>query len=174
MQQEYNNTTINMTLKKWAQILIWVGFLGICFEVVGVKSGFRIAPNWLQIGKMIMTSQFPTWRHRRFFWCRFFLLLSLVTGPSFISKSSRVLELWQFFFYKGLTRNSEIRNTPVWVWPNIWRLGPVRDTKFCKNVSNEMLLNAAKCQGYSFYGFWVIKGKPKGVGGKIKIPPQME
>ena len=108
------------------------------------------------------------------FWCRFFLLLSLVTGPSFISKSSRVLELWQFFFYKGLTRNSEIRNTPVWVWPNIWRLGPVRDTKFCKNVSNEMLLNAAKCQGYSFYGFWVIKGKPKGVGGKIKIPPQME
>ena len=60
MQQEYNNTTINMTLKKWAQILIWVGFLGICFEVVGVKSGFRIAANWLQIGKMIMTSQFPT------------------------------------------------------------------------------------------------------------------
>ena len=23
-----------------------------------------------------------------------------------------------------------------------------------------MLLNAAKCQGYSFYHFWVIKGKP--------------
>ena len=44
MQQEYNNTTINMTLKKWAQILIWMGFLGI----------------WLQIVKMIMTSQFPT------------------------------------------------------------------------------------------------------------------
>ena len=29
-----------------------------------------------------------------------------------------------------------------------------------------MLLNAAKCQGYSFYSFWVIKGKPAG-GGKI-------
>ena len=28
-----------------------------------------------------------------------------------------------------------------------------------------MLLNAAKCQGYSFYGFWIIKGKP--TGGKI-------
>ena len=25
-----------------------------------------------------------------------------------------------------------------------------------------MLLNAAKCQGYSFYRFWVIKGKPTG------------
>ena len=96
------------------------------------------------------------------YWSKFHF--KIITG-------SRIMAI---FFYKGLTRNSEIRNTPVWVWPNIWRLGPVRDTKFCKNVSNEMLLNAAKCQGYSFYGFWVIKGKPKGVGGKIKIPPQME
>ena len=32
-----------------------------------------------------------------------------------------------------------------------------------------MLLNAAKCQGYSFYRFWVVKGKPK--GGKITPPP---
>ena len=29
-----------------------------------------------------------------------------------------------------------------------------------------MLLNAAKCQGYSFYRFGVIKAKPTG-GGKI-------
>ena len=27
-----------------------------------------------------------------------------------------------------------------------------------------MLLNAAKCQGHNFYRFWLIKGKPKGVG----------
>ena len=32
-----------------------------------------------------------------------------------------------------------------------------------------MLLNAAKCQGYSFYLFWVIRGKP--TGGKITPPP---
>ena len=25
-----------------------------------------------------------------------------------------------------------------------------------------MLLNAAECHGYSFYRFWVIKGKPRG------------
>ena len=25
---------------------------------------------------------------------------------------------------------------------------------------NEMLLNAAKCQGYSFHRFWVIKERP--------------
>ena len=33
-----------------------------------------------------------------------------------------------------------------------------------------MLLNAAKCQGYSFYRFWVMKRKPTGGGGG-KIPP---
>ena len=64
------------------------------------------------------------------------------------------------FLYKGLTRNPEIGNTPVWVLPKIWRLGQVMDTKFGTNVSNRMLLNAAKFQGYHFYCFWVIKGKP--------------
>ena len=29
----------------------------------------------------------------------------------------------------------------------MWRLGQVEDTKFGTNVSNKMLLNAAKCQG---------------------------
>ena len=81
-----------------------------------------------------------------------FLLLSLVTGPSSMSISSLVLEL--IFFYKRLTRILEIGNTTVWVLPNIRRLGWVRDTKFGRNVSNEMLLNAAECQGYSFYRFW--------------------
>ena len=68
------------------------------------------------------------------------------------------------FFYKGLTRNPEIGNTPVWLLPNIWRLGRVMDTKFGMNVSNRMLLNAAKFRGYSFYHFWVIKGNPTGRG----------
>ena len=36
------------------------------------------------------------------------------------------------------------------VLPNIWRLEWVRDTKFGMDVSKKMLLNAAKCQGYSF------------------------
>ena len=34
-----------------------------------------------------------------------------------------------------------------------------------------MLLNAAKCQGYSFYRFWVIKGKPTGGELHLHIPP---
>ena len=64
------------------------------------------------------------------------------------------------FFYKGLTRNWEIGNNPIWVLPNIWRLGQVMDTKFGTNLSNRLLLNAAKFQSYSLYRFWVIKGKP--------------
>ena len=72
-------------------------------------------------------------------------------------------------FYKGLTRNPEIGNTPVWALLNIWKLGPVKDTKFGTIVSNETLLNAVKFQGYSFCRFWVIKEKP--TGGKITPSP---
>ena len=92
-----------------------------------------------------------------------FLLSSLVTGPSFMSISS--LELRKFLLIKDWLldwRNLEIVNTPVWVLPSILRLGQVRDTKFGPNVSNKLLLNVPKCQGYSFYRFWVIKGKPTG------------
>ena len=111
---------------------------------------------------------FLTWGHHQFFrrcFVAVIILSMLVTCPSFVSISSLVLELWQF----SLVRDwPEIRNTPVWVLPNIWRLGWVRDTKFSKDVSNKILLNAARFQGHSFYRFWVIKGKP--IGGKITHP----
>ena len=77
------------------------------------------------------------------------------------------------FFYKGLTRNPEIGNTPVWVLSNIWRLGRVMGTKIGTNVPKRMLLNTAKFQGYSFYCSWVIKGKPTGGGGGPKISPPL-
>ena len=64
------------------------------------------------------------------------------------------------FFYKGLTRKPEIENTAVLVLPNICRVGQVRDTKFGKDVPNEMVINVAKCQSYSSCRFWVIKGNP--------------
>ena len=63
------------------------------------------------------------------------------------------------FFHKGLTRNQEIGNTLALVFLSIWRLGRARDTKFDRNISYEMLMNAAKCKGYSVYRFWVIMGK---------------
>ena len=53
--------------------------------------------------------------------------------------------------------------------PNIWRLERVRDPKFGANASNKKLLNGAKCQSFSSYRFWVIKGKP--TGGKITPHP---
>ena len=40
-----------------------------------------------------------------------FLLSSLVTGPSFISMSLLVRELWQFLFIRDLIWNLEIKNT---------------------------------------------------------------
>ena len=114
-----------------------------------------------------MTSQFPdmapSWK---FFHVVLFFLSSLATDPSFMSISSLVLKLWQFPFTRGWPK---IGNTPVWLLPNIWRLGQVKDIKFGKTVSNKMLLNAAKCQGYSFYRFWVIKGKPTGRWG-VNLP----
>ena len=54
----------------------------------------------------------------KFFWRYFFLLSSLVN----IIAGSGIMPT---FFYKGLTRNSEIGNTNVWVLLNIWKLGQV-------------------------------------------------
>ena len=75
------------------------------------------------------------------YWCKFHV--NIITGSGVMTIS----------FYKRLTRDPEIGNTPVWVLPNIWRLGRVRNTKFGTNLSNKMLLNAGICQGYSFYLF---------------------
>ena len=103
------------------------------------ESSSRIAPNWPWIGKMTMVSQFAGMTSSsNFFDVDFFDSSSLVTGPSFMSILPLVLEL----SYKGLTRSLEIRNTPVWVLPNIWRLERLRDTNSGTNVSNEILPNA--------------------------------
>ena len=96
----------------------------------------------LQFGNMVPSSIF--------FDVVLFLVSSLVTSPSFHASIWRMTIL----FCEGLTRKPEIRNTLVWVLPNISRLGLVSDTKFGSNVSDEMLLNAAKCQGYNYYRFW--------------------
>ena len=134
-------------------------------QILCRESGRQTAPNWQKIWKMTMTRQLrDTTSSSKFFDVVLFLFSRLVTGPCFQSVSSLVLELWQFSLTKEFTRNLVIGNTPVWVFPNIWRLGWVMDTKFGKNVSNKMLLNVAKLQGYSFYGFWVIKGKLTGSG----------
>ena len=94
-----------------------------------------------------------------------FLLSSLVTSTSFMLISSLVLELWQFSFIRD--------------WPEIQKL-EIPPSAFCwiceecgeLEIPNLaliflMILNAAKSQGYSFYHFWVIKGKQTGRRSKI-------
>ena len=71
------------------------------------------------------------------------------------------------FVYEGLTRNSEIGNSIVWVLPNIWRLGQVR----IPNLAQKSLKSTECCKILGlqlfFYRFWV-KRKPTGV---VKLPP---
>ena len=75
------------------------------------ESGLRTAPNWPKIRKMTMTSQFSDMTSPSYFFeVVLFLLPSLVTGSSFMSISSLVLELWQFPFIRDWPeiRKSEI------------------------------------------------------------------
>ena len=98
------------------------------------------------------------------YWSKFHVSC-LVTGPSFMSISWLVLELWEFLFIQYWAE--------IWKWeilpseiPNLWILVKVRDTEFGTNVSNKKLLNAG--QDYRFYRIWVIRGKPKAKG--LKLP----
>ena len=63
------------------------------------------------------------------------------------------------------------RKYPIWVFPKIWRWGELGIKKLGSDVSNETLPNAAKCNSYSFYRFWVIKEKP--TRGKITPSPPL-
>ena len=93
----------------------------------------------------------------KYFYIDVFLLSSLATGLRLVSISWLVLELWQFLFI------NDWPETQKWKYPHmsfVQRLGQVRDTTFGTYVSIQKLLNTAECQGYSFYCFWVIKGKP--------------
>ena len=104
-----------------------------------------------------------------------FLLLvlsSLVTGPCFVSISSLVLTIWviTICFYKGLTRNPKTGNIFTWVFPNIWKLAQIRHTKLGANVSNKILVNAAKYKGYRFYR---LKNQNQQAGGGDCPLPQI-
>ena len=59
-----------------------------------LESGFQIAPDWLQIGKIAMTSQFfDMTLPSDLFDVALFFLTSLAAGPSFMSISSLFQEL---------------------------------------------------------------------------------
>ena len=124
-----------------------------------LDAGFRIAPNWLLSRKMLMTSELVDMTSSSNFWRCCVSLVKFSYWSNFLS-----ISCFQVLFIRDWSeiRKSEI--PPFLILPNILRLGWVRDTKFGTNVSNEKSLNAAKCQGYNFYHFWVIKEKPTGGG----------
>ena len=107
---------------------------------------------WLRVITKVLSQFSDMMSTSKVFDVALFLMSNFITGYGIMT----------IFFYEGLTRNPEIGNTTVWVLPNIWRLGQVMGTKSGTNVSNRVLLNAAKFQGYSFCRSWVIKGKPTG------------
>ena len=79
------------------------------------KSSLWTAPNWPEIQKVTMTSQFPSMTSTsHFFVVVLFLLSCLVTGRSFVS--SLVVELWQFSFIRD--------------WPGIQKL-EIPPSEFC-------------------------------------------
>ena len=132
------------------------------------ESGLRTAPNWPKIRKMTMTSQFSDMTSTsNFFDVVLFLLSSLVTGPSFMSMSSLVLELWQFSFIRD--------------WPEIRKLD-ISPSEFCPIsgdrrelvIPNLARMSQMKCYrilqnaNYGIYRSWVIKGKPTG---RVKLLP---
>ena len=79
-----------------------------------------------------------------FFWRRFVSHVKFSYWSMFHVKTITGSGVIKISIYKELTRNPEIGNTPVWVLPNIWRLGQVRNTEFGTNVSNKKLPNAAR------------------------------
>ena len=115
------------------------------------------ASGWLKIGhkseKWQWRHNLLTWRHCQFFkhcfvflvkfsyWCKFHV--NIITGSG------------QFSFIGDCPISGDWGELEI---PNLAR------------ISNEMLLNAAKCQGHSFYRVWVIKGKPTGWWGWIISP----
>ena len=102
----------------------------------GSRFQLPIESNWPQIGE-IDNDVTICWHDImvKSFWCSFGLFFKIsywskfhvnITGSGFMKKK----------IHKGLRRNREIRNTPVCVLPNIWRLGHVRNTKFGTNCTS--------------------------------------
>ena len=69
-----------------------------------------------------------------------FFFWSLNSGSCFVWISSLVLELWQLWLIKDLTRNPEIEKAYLWTLFNILELNWVRDAKFGMGAPRKYLL----------------------------------
>ena len=132
-----------------------------------VPDDSRLLLNWK---KWQWPHNFSTWRYHIIFWRCFASIAMFSYWSKFHVNIIAGSGVMITFFFKRLTRNLEIVNTSVGILSNIWRLGQVMDKQFATNVSNKILLNAAKCQSYSFYRVSVIIGKTNR-GVEVNLPP---
>ena len=83
-----------------------------------------------------------------------------------VMTGSRVMKI---LFYKNWPETQKLKIQPSEFCPISGDWGKVRDTKFGTNVFHKKLLNTAKCQGYNFYCFWIIRAKQTGEGVKLRL-----
>ena len=97
----------------------------------------------------------------KFFNVALFLLSSLVSGPSFMSVSSLVLELWQFSFIRDWPeiRKSDIPLSEFCQISRDWGELGIPNLTQVSLIKRLWLLQNARV---TFYRFWVIRGKPTG------------
>ena len=134
---------------------------------MGVRN---LASGYLQIGKRLKDDNDVTICRNQViikFFGRCFIFLVKVSYwfkcRVNIIAGSRVFWSLTVFFYKELSRNLVTVHTWVGREEGGGVEGGLGIPKF------KILLNAAKCQGYSFYLFWAINGKP--TGWWVKLPP---
>ena len=103
-----------------------------------------------------------------------FLLSGLVTGPSFMSISSLVLKLWKFSFIRDWPEIRKSETPPSEFSPisGDWRKLWMPDLARMSLIECYWMLFQLQC--YSFYRFWVIKGKAtRGVKWLAPPPPPL-
>ena len=77
------------------------------------------------------------------------------------------------FFYKGLTKNSEIGNISVWDFPNIWRLGWVMipNLAWTSLIKCYQMLQNARVAAFTV--FELLRESEQGLAGRgVKLLPQ--
>ena len=104
----------------------------------------------------------------KFFWRCFVSLVKFSYWSKFHVNIITGSGIMTIFFYKGLTRNPEIGNTPVWALPNIWRLGRVMDLARMSLIEYYWKLQNSRVTAFTL--FELLRENQLG-GGELPPPP---
>ena len=106
---------------------------------------------------MIMT---PTWRHCQTFLTLFCLSCQAELLVQFSFQYHHWFWSYDYLLLLGIDQKSGNWKYTRLLFVQYLETGKSQGNNFGTDVSYNMLPNAAICQGYSFYCFWVVKGKP--------------